>query len=117
LPQVVADKTALEQIVGNILNNAINYLEPGRPGEIEIYGERNHRETTFHIRDNGRGIAAADMNKIFDLFRRAGRQDVPGEGMGLAYVRALVRRHGGQIWCDSELQVGTTFHFTISNQL
>jgi signal transduction histidine kinase len=117
LPPVVADKTSLEQIVGNILSNAVNYLEPGRPGEIELYGERNHHQTIFHIRDNGRGIAAADMNKIFDLFRRAGRQDVPGEGMGLAYVRALVRRHGGQIWCESELQVGTTFHFTISNHL
>jgi signal transduction histidine kinase len=117
LPNVVVDKTALEQILANILSNAINYLEPGRPGKIELWGERDHKETTFHIRDNGRGIASADMPKVFELFRRAGKQDVPGEGMGLAYVRTLVRRHGGQIWCESELGVGTTFHFTISNQL
>lgn len=117
LPTVIADRTALEQILGNILSNAINYLEPHRPGEIKISAEVTPTETIFHIRDNGRGIAAEDMHKVFELFRRAGRQDTPGEGMGLAYVRALVRRHSGFIWCDSELGVGTTFSFTISNQL
>jgi signal transduction histidine kinase len=117
LPEVVADRTALEQIMANILTNAINYLESHRPGEIEITAETTPGETIFHIRDNGRGIAAEDMHKVFELFRRAGRQDVAGEGMGLAYVRALVRRHGGYIWCDSELGVGTTFSFTLSNQL
>jgi signal transduction histidine kinase len=103
--------------MGNILTNAVNYLEADRPGKIEIWGERNHQETTFHISDNGRGIALGDMHKVFELFRRAGKQDVPGEGMGLAYVRTLVRRHGGQIWCESKLGSGTTFSFTISNQL
>jgi signal transduction histidine kinase len=117
LPNVVADKTSLEQIIGNILTNAVNYLQPGRPGEIEIWGERNHQETTLHIHDNGRGIEPGDMHKVFELFRRAGKQDVPGEGMGLAYVRTLVRRHSGQIWCESEPGIGTTFSFTISNQL
>ena len=103
--------------MANILTNAVNYLEPQRPGEIEITTETTPGETIFRIRDNGRGIAAEDMHKVFELFRRAGRQDVAGEGMGLAYVRALIRRHGGYIWCDSELGVGTTFSFTLSNQL
>ena len=117
LPAVVADRTAMEQITGNILNNAIIYLDPGRPGKIEITGERNGDETIFRVRDNGRGIASEDMDKVFAPFRRAGKQDVPGEGMGLAYVQTLVRRHGGRIWCESELGVGTTFIFTISNHL
>ena len=56
------------------------------------------------------------MDKVFVPFRRFGRQDVPGEGMGLSYVQALVRRHGGRIWCESEPGVGTTFSFTIRNQ-
>jgi PAS domain S-box-containing protein len=116
LPEVVADRTAMEQITGNILNNAIIYLDPGRSGEIEITGERNTRETIFRIRDNGRGIAPEDMDKVFAPFRRAGKQDVPGEGMGLAYVQTLVRRHRGQIWCESEPGIGTTFTFTISHQ-
>ena len=116
LPEIVADRTSLEQILGNILNNAILYLEPSRPGEIEITGERNADETLFRIRDNGRGIAPEDMDKVFAPFRRAGKQDVPGEGMGLAYVQTLVRRHGGRIWCESEPGIGTTFAFTISHQ-
>jgi signal transduction histidine kinase len=93
------------------------YLDPHRPGKIEIRAERNHAETTFHIRDNGRGIDKKDLHAVFELFRRVGKQDVPGEGMGLAYVQTLVRRHGGQIWCESEVGVGTTFSFTISNYL
>jgi PAS domain S-box-containing protein len=117
LPQVVADQTSMEQIVGNILGNAVKYLDPDRPGELKISAERNRDETLFHIRDNGRGIAEGDMDKVFAPFRRAGKQDVPGEGMGLPYVQTLVRRHGGRIWCESELGVGTTFTFTISNHL
>jgi signal transduction histidine kinase len=117
LPELVADRTSLEQILGNILNNAILYLEPGRPGEIEITGERNGDETIFRIRDNGRGIAPEDMDKVFAPFRRAGRQDIPGEGMGLAYVQTLVRRHDGRIWCESEPGVGTTFSFALPHQL
>ncbi|MDY7078033.1 MAG: PAS domain S-box protein [Chloroflexota bacterium] len=114
LPQVIADRTSMEQIVGNILSNAVKYLDPDRPGEIEITAERNHNKTTFRISDNGRGIAERDMDKVFAPFRRAGKQDVPGEGMGLAYVQALVRRHGGRIWVESELGKGSTFYFTIS---
>jgi signal transduction histidine kinase len=117
LPQVVADRTSMEQIMGNLLSNAINYLDRDRPGEIEISGERGQQETTVRVRDNGRGIAEDDMDKVFAPFRRAGRQDRPGEGMGMAYVQALVRRHGGRIWCESELGVGSTFTFTISDHL
>ncbi len=113
LPPVVADFVSMEQIFGNILSNAVAYLVPDHPGEIEISGERTAHETLFRIRDNGCGIAKEDMDKIFAPFRRAGRQDVPGEGMGLAYVQTLMRRHGGRIWFESELGVGTTFTFTI----
>jgi signal transduction histidine kinase len=117
LPELVADRTSMEQIMGNILTNAVNYLVSGRPAKIEVWAEVQPKETRFYVRDNGRGITREDMGKVFELFRRAGKQDVPGEGMGLAYVRTLVRRHGGQIWCESEPNVGTTFTFTISNHL
>jgi signal transduction histidine kinase len=117
LPNIVADRTSMEQIIGNLLTNAVTYLDPDRPGEIEIAGERNQNETIFHVQDNGHGIAESDMNKVFELFRRAGNHDAVGEGMGLAYVRTLVRRHGGQIWCQSKLGMGTTFTFTVSDHL
>jgi signal transduction histidine kinase len=117
LPRVIADRTSMEQILGNILNNAAKYLIPDRPGKIEITSEQHNGEITFHIRDNGRGIAEQDMHKVFAPFRRAGIQDVPGEGMGLTYVQTLVRRHGGRIWCESAPGIGTTFSFTLSNHL
>jgi PAS domain S-box-containing protein len=114
LPEVVADRTSMEQIMGNLLGNAVKYLDPDRPAELEITAEHGLDETTFRVRDNGRGIAEDDMDKVFAPFRRIGRQDMPGEGMGLPYVQALVRRHGGRIWCESKLGVGTTLSFTIS---
>lgn len=115
LPVVVADPTALHQIFGNILNNAVNYLVPDRPGKIEITAARGRLETIFRVRDNGRGIAAEDMPKVFAPFRRAGKQNHPGEGMGMAYVQTLLRRLGGRIWCDSDPNQGTTFSFTLPN--
>jgi PAS domain S-box-containing protein len=116
LPEVVADETAMEQIVSNILHNAVLYLDPQRRGAIDIGSEQHADETLFFIRDNGRGIAAEDIPKVFVPFRRIGKQDIAGEGMGMAYVQALVRRHGGRIWCESEPGVGTTFCFSIPHE-
>jgi len=114
LPVVMADRFAMEQILGNLLDNALKYLEPGRAGTLAVTAEKDGDETLFHVSDNGRGIAKDDMHKVFELFRRAGKQDVPGEGMGLAYVKTLVRRHGGRIWFESEPGRGTIFSFTVS---
>ncbi len=113
LPVVVADRIAMEQIFGNLIDNAVKYLDPGRNGELEVSSESTEGEIIFHVRDNGRGIAHEDIPKVFDIFRRVGRQDVPGEGMGLSYVKTLVRLQGGRIWCESEIGRGTTFSFTL----
>jgi PAS domain S-box-containing protein len=113
LPVITADKVAMEQIMGNLLDNALKYLDPVREGQLAITAEHTSEEIVFHIIDNGRGIAQEDMHKVFEIFRRAGKQDVPGEGMGLAYVKTLVRKQGGRIWCESDLGKGTTFSFTI----
>ncbi len=109
LPDLVADRVAIEQVFGNLLDNAVKYLDPSRDGQLEVSAEIDAGEILFRLKDNGRGISEADLQKVFDIFRRSGKQDVKGEGLGLAYVRTLVRRLGGQIWCESELGVGTTF--------
>jgi len=114
LPPVVADRTSMQQIWSNLLNNAVVYMQPGRAGTIQVSGSLSGEEAVFQVRDNGRGIRAEDMEKVFAPFRRAGKQDVPGEGMGMSYVQALVRRHGGRITCESQEQVGTVFTFTLS---
>jgi signal transduction histidine kinase len=74
-----------------------------------VTGRREGEWVSVSVADNGRGIAPRDMERVFDLFRRAGPQDRPGEGIGLAHVRALVRRLGGTIDCTSTPDVGSTF--------
>ena len=118
LPKIKTDYLAMEQIISNLLDNAIKYLEPGRPGKIEIHCDDNDTEYLICIQDNGRGITPADYQKIFAIFRRVGNRDQPGEGMGLAYVKTLIRQLNGKVWCESELGVGTKFNFTLpKNQL
>jgi signal transduction histidine kinase len=113
LPDLVSDRLALEQIFSNLIDNAIKYLKPGVPGEIRIRGRTKLGYAIFEISDNGRGIDPKDHQRIFDLFRRAGTQDKPGQGIGLAHVRALVRRLGGTMSVSSELNTGSTFTITL----
>ena len=113
LPTIVTDRLAIEQILSNLIENAVKYLQPGRPGRIVVRGHRTGARATFEIEDNGRGISPADHARVFDLFRRAGNQDQPGEGIGLAHVRALAYRLGGVIDVRSELGQGATFILTL----
>jgi PAS domain S-box-containing protein len=113
LPVVKADIQSMTMIIKNILNNAVDYLEPTRRGMIEIGGVRGVDETEFYVKDNGIGIEKKDIDRAFQIFRRLGRENVPGEGIGLTYVKTLIERHGGRIWCESEPGVGSIFRFTI----
>lgn len=117
LPDVHSDRAALQQIVGNLLDNAIKYLDPARAGKISIRGWRTGTQGIFEVSDNGRGIAEGDRERIFELFRRSGRQDQPGDGVGLAHVRALTRRLGGDVTVRSALGEGTTFQVAIAADL
>jgi signal transduction histidine kinase len=113
LPEIVSDRLALEQIFSNLIDNALKYLKPGVPGDISIRGRTKLGFAIFEVADNGRGIDPKDHQRIFDLFRRAGPQDKPGQGIGLAHVRALVRRLGGTMSVQSELNHGSTFTITL----
>lgn len=113
LPNLVSDRLALEQIFSNLIDNGIKYLKTGVPGEIRIRGRTKLGYAIFEVSDNGRGIDPRDHQRIFDLFRRAGTQDKPGQGIGLAHVRALVRRLGGTMSVSSELNAGSSFTITL----
>ncbi|WP_163959712.1 sensor histidine kinase [Sphingomonas insulae] len=113
IPGVVTDRVALEQILSNLIENATKYLQPGRPGTIAVSGEERRGRVILSVADNGRGIDPRDHQRIFDLFRRSGQQDQPGEGIGLAHVRALAYRLGGTIDVDSELGRGSTFRINL----
>jgi PAS domain S-box-containing protein len=109
LPDLTSDRLAIEQIFGNLIDNAVKYLHPSRPGRIAVRGRHLGANVIYEIEDNGRGIDPKDFERIFDLFRRSGVQDQQGEGIGLAHVRALVRRLGGTISVSSRLGEGSTF--------
>jgi signal transduction histidine kinase len=113
LPNLTADRLAVEQIFGNLLDNATKYLAPERPGVITVRGTTKGPFAIFEVQDNGRGIAPVDHERIFELFRRAGQQNVAGEGIGLAYVRQLVYRLGGTITLESTFGEGTIFRLSL----
>ena len=113
LPTVMTDRVAMEQIIGNLLDNALKYLDPTRPGRISVSVEHRPGETAFHIRDNGVGIAPGDVKRVFQIFRRVGSNKTAGEGVGLSYVQANVRRLGGHIHCRSEVGVGSVFTLSV----
>jgi len=118
LPWIESDRLSLEQVFGNLIDNAVKYLDPARPGHIAITGaDLPGGWVEYAIADNGRGIAPRDHERVFELFRRAGRQDRPGEGLGLAFVRNSVRRLGGSIDMASELGKGSTFRLKFPKRL
>lgn len=114
LPPVWGDPTALEQIFANLVGNAVHYLDPQRPGVIEIGStvrEVEGMETPliYYVKDNGLGIAGKYLGKVFAIFQRLHGEVVAGEGVGLALVRRVVERHGGQVWVESVEGAGSTF--------
>ena len=113
LPPVMSDALALEQVFSNLVDNALKYGRQGEPGRIEITGRATPTQVTYEVRDNGRGIDPHDHQRVFELFRRSGPQDRPGEGIGLAHVRALVRRLGDTMSLTSELGKGSVFTVTL----
>jgi signal transduction histidine kinase len=117
LPAIRSDRVALEQIFGNLIDNAVKYLDEGRPPKIVVRGRPIRTGVEFEVEDNGRGIAAEDHERIFELFRRSGAQDKPGEGIGLSHVRALARRLGGDITLQSDLGKGTTFRVSLPENM
>jgi signal transduction histidine kinase len=113
LPRIVSDRVAVEQILSNLIENAVKYRHPDRPVFVSISGSAAPDRVWISVADNGRGIDPRDHERVFDLFRRSGTQDQPGEGIGLAHVRALAYRLGGTITLRSALGEGATFRLSL----
>ncbi|BCJ90525.1 sensor histidine kinase [Terrihabitans soli] len=118
VPAITSDRLSLEQVFGNLLDNAVKYRAKDRPLRIAIRAKLVPGDRVeIEIEDNGRGIAEQDHERVFELFRRSGMQDAPGEGVGLAHVRNVIRNLGGEIALRSILNQGTTFVITLPRQL
>lgn len=126
LPPAWGDPAALEQIFSNLIGNALTYLDPARSGRIEIGAlepepvegndPRAIRMRTYYVRDNGLGIPAAYMSKVFRAFQRLHVEVAGGDGVGLAVVRRTVERHGGRVWVESAEGAGSTFFVVLPEQ-
>ena len=116
--KIVTDKLSIEQVLGNMLDNAIKYQQPDRPLRVTITARHlPGNRVVIEVADNGRGIAETDHERVFELFRRSGSQNHPGEGIGLAHVRTMVRSLGGDVTLTSTLGQGTTFIINLPRDL
>lgn len=114
LPLVLADGTLLTQVFQNLVGNAIKFRSPDRPNQIQIGSEKRDHQWLFWVRDNGIGMDAKHLERIFLIFQRLHtRQEYPGTGIGLAICKKIVDWHGGSIWVESKLGEGSTFFFTL----
>jgi PAS domain S-box-containing protein len=114
LPSCWGDLKAVRCILSNLLSNALRFLHPDRPGEVVIgyAGPAEHAHRYF-VRDDGIGIPEHEHEAVFRMFYRTAPSDVPGDGIGLAIVRELVQRQGGEVTVESSPGQGSTFYFTL----
>ncbi len=127
LPQLLADKTQMVQLFQNLIGNAIKFRRKDLPPQIHIGAVQRAEEAAgeipishslewlLSVQDNGIGIKPQYLNRIFEVFRRLHtRREFTGTGIGLAICKKIVERHGGRIWAESQLGVGTIFYLTLN---
>jgi len=116
LPEIVADPGLLAPVFQNLIANAIKFQTNGTP-RVHVSAQRGGAGWIFSVRDNGIGIEPQHATRVFGIFERLHPSDrYPGTGVGLAIAQRIVERHGGKIWFESELGIGTTFFFTVPDR-
>jgi two-component system sensor histidine kinase KdpD len=114
LPPVEIDELQMDQVLTNLIENAVRYTPVESP--IVITAHVEHEQMIVSIADSGPGIPYIDRERIFDKFYRASgirRRGTIGSGLGLAVCRGLVEAHGGRIWAENRAEGGAIFHFTL----
>ena len=112
LPLVSADPDRMEQVLVNLLHNAIKFTPPG--GDIRVSAVPDHQDVIFQVEDTGVGIPPRDLPRIFERFYKADRaRSGGGTGLGLSISRHIIEAHGGRIWAESLPGKGSTFYFSL----
>jgi signal transduction histidine kinase len=111
LPEVRCDRSRIIQVLDNLISNAVKVTPAG--GTVCVRVEAVGRDLRFAVADNGPGIADEDQPRLFNWLWRARTSSYQGTGRGLAIAKGIVEAHGGRIWVESKLGVGTTFYFTL----
>lgn len=110
LPRIIADPVLLRQSMENLIGNAVKYTPEG--GKITVYAFREGKRYHFIVQDTGIGIPESDQPYVFESFYRVGNAKAQkGNGLGLSFVKGVIERHGGEVWLESELNVGSRFGF------
>jgi len=112
LPRVCGDFEILTKVLYHLIKNAIEYCGTPSP-RVHISSKRVEAGCVFSVEDNGPGIDAAFQGRVFGVFKRLHGKEHPGNGLGLAFCKKAVEWHGGRIWMESTLGVGSTFYFTL----
>ncbi|HEY1456175.1 MAG TPA: ATP-binding protein, partial [Candidatus Dormibacteraeota bacterium] len=114
LPIVAGDRDRLIQVVSNLVNNAIKYSPDG--GVVTLSSRAEGNFALISVMDTGLGIPPEEIGHVFERFRRVrsgAAQSIPGTGLGLTIVKQIVEMHGGKIWVESAVGLGSAFHFTV----
>ncbi len=111
LPGVRFDSRQLGKVLLNVLGNALKFTPPG--GEVRVSAAAADAQVTLSVRDTGPGIPPAELERVFEPYRRSGVTRARGTGLGLAICREIIDRHGGLIWGESQLDRGTTIRFSL----
>jgi len=112
LPNIRADKSRLEQVLVNLIHNAVKFTKPG--GEITLAAESTISGVRFAVRDSGVGIPSESLTRIFERFYRVDKSRTgSGTGLGLSISKHIIEAHGGKIWAESDERHGSVFYFVI----
>jgi PAS domain S-box-containing protein len=115
LPFVECDPILIRQVFQNLISNALKYSRPRSPAVIEIGQAEKEGERVIFVKDNGVGFDMKYSDKLFGVFHRLHlAEEFEGTGIGLATVERIIKKHGGRVWAEAELDRGATFFFTLS---
>ncbi|HEY9073541.1 MAG TPA: ATP-binding protein, partial [Desulfobaccales bacterium] len=114
LPPALGDPALINQVMINLVANAIKYTRSRETAAISLEGRTEGQETVYSVRDNGIGFDERYVHKLFGVFQRLhGSQEYEGTGVGLAIVQRIVERHGGRVWAAGKVNEGATFYFSL----
>lgn len=118
LPSCVGDETLLRQVYMNLISNALKFTRTQEVAKITIGCRSENGLNTYFVQDNGVGFDMQYVGKLFGAFQRLHRaEDFAGTGVGLATVKRIILRHGGDVWAESEVGTGTTIYFTLTRRM
>jgi light-regulated signal transduction histidine kinase (bacteriophytochrome) len=117
LPAAYGDPSLFREVWTNLISNAIKFSSKKEQSVIDIDFRQNNHMVTYSVKDNGAGFDMQYSDKLFGVFQRLHSiNEFEGTGVGLAIVKRLVNRHGGEVWAESQLGQGATFYFTVKKK-